>query len=379
MKLLFTDFKLPYLLRDADYPVGGWSVELMAWLGALKDSGHSAGVLTWRGANAYVGDQDLCTLLETYDPNKGIRVAKYLYSYIPSMVAAARAYRPDAVIQACAGVETGMMAHVARRLGVPFVHRVASDVDADDRYKAKLSVVEQIAFRYGLRRAAGILCQNDYQRQSLGARYPQATLRIIHNPFDLPPDRPAVRSRGERGYVAWLGVFKKAKDMPLLVAVARAHPTVKFQVAGMPGLNIDAETTAALAALKTLPNVTLVGYVKRSAVYDFLSRASAVLCTSAYEGFSNIFLEAFAAGTPVLARRAVDPDLIVTKNHLGLTAADGNELTETVGRIEAMSDADYAQLAARCREYVVTQHAGRVKVRELTAALEPLVQTREPA
>ncbi len=163
MKFLFVDFTLPHLLRDAEFPVGGWAVELLSWLKALNASGRRAGVLTWKGANDYVGPQDVCDLVETYDPKQGIRVVKYAYSYIPKMVAAARRYQPDAIIQACAGIQTGMMAHVAGRLGVPFGHRIASDSDSDDRYKDRLPWFEQLGFQYGLNRAATILCQNAYQ------------------------------------------------------------------------------------------------------------------------------------------------------------------------------------------------------------------------
>jgi glycosyltransferase involved in cell wall biosynthesis len=374
MKILFADFDLPYRMRDADHPFGGWSVELGAWLGALKRSGHQAGVLTWRGAGQYVGDQDLCTLLETYDPKTGIRFAKYLYSYIPAMLRAARRFEPDVVVQSCAGVQTGMLAWIARRLGVPFVHRLASDVDADDRYKAKLSPVEQAAFRYGLRNSAAFLCQNGYQSDSLHARYPRASLSVVHNPIELPGNLPPVLPRGERHYVAWLGVFKKAKDLPLLLELANNHPGVSFRVGGNEGKGIDAATKAAVAQLKTLPNVEMAGYVARTKVYDFLSSASALLSTSSYEGFSNAILEALAAGTPVIARRAVDPDLILTRNTLGLIADDASGLSEMIVRLQSMNPAEYSALAARCRTYVVSHHSGAAKARELIATLEPLVE-----
>ena len=47
-----------------------------------------------------------------------------------------------------------------------------------------------------------------------------------------------------------------------------------------------------------------------------------LLCTSDFEGFSNVFLEALAVGTPVVTRRHVDPDLIVLRHTLGASAED---------------------------------------------------------
>ncbi len=73
VRLLFVDFSLPYLLRDSEFPVGGWAVQLKAWLDGLSGLGHHCGVLTWKGANDYAGPQPAFDLIETYDPGIGIR------------------------------------------------------------------------------------------------------------------------------------------------------------------------------------------------------------------------------------------------------------------------------------------------------------------
>jgi glycosyltransferase involved in cell wall biosynthesis len=99
-----------------------------------------------------------------------------------------------------------------------------------------------------------------------------------------------------------------------------------------------------------------------------------LLSTSAYEGFSNTFLEAFAAGTPVVARRAVDPDSIIGRNDLGLVADDAPGLSDAVIRLGAMGDDEYSRLTERCREYVVTNHSGRSKVPELIEAIRPILE-----
>jgi glycosyltransferase involved in cell wall biosynthesis len=372
MRLLFCDFDIPERLSDRDV-TGGWSVQLGAWLRALEDAGHETGVLTRLGARKLVGEQDGPTLLETYDPKRGIKVVKYLYWYLPSMLSAARAFRPDAIVQACSGLETGMLAWVARRLDVPFVHRVANDIDADDRYRAYLSPVQQVAYRYGLWRSAAIVCQNDYQRRALEARYPGTAVGVIHNPFELPAALPRPLPRASRRYIAWLAVFRKAKDVPLLVKIARTYPDVLFKVGGSASLNYDAETAASIDALRALPNVEMVGYVRRKDVSGFLGHASALLSTSIYEGFSNTFLESFAAGTPVLARRAVDPDHIISRNGLGLIADDADGLTATIGQLLSMGDEDYSRLTHHCQDYVVANHSGQKQVRELMAILDPIL------
>lgn len=74
------DFSIPYLMRDENYPIGGWAIELAVWLRALENAGHDTAVLTWKGALEHVGSGQQIKLIETYDPARGIRVAKYFYS-----------------------------------------------------------------------------------------------------------------------------------------------------------------------------------------------------------------------------------------------------------------------------------------------------------
>lgn len=373
MRILSIDFFIPYLLTDENYPIGGWAVELLIWLRALEDAGHEAAVLTRKGASAHVSSGRPIKLIETYDPAQGVRVAKWFYSYIPRTLRAARAYRPDIIIQGARGVQTAIMAFVADRLGIPFVYRVVSDADVDERYKIGLRSYERLSYSWARHRTAGFLCQNQYQRDKLAALFPDKPIHVLHNPILVAENATAPLPRAERGYVAWLGVFRYPKNLPLLLRIAQELPGVKFRVAGMLSKDADQSTVDAVNGLRNLPNVELVGYVRRADIQRFLSKAALLLCTSHYEGFSNVFLEALAAGTPVATRRPVDPDGIVLRNILGASAEDEVELSRSVTEIWDMAANEYDELARRCQIYVKTNHSPTVKARELIAALTPLV------
>jgi len=125
--------------------------------------------------------------------------------------------------------------------------------------------------------------------------------------------------------------------------------------------------------LRHLPNVELVGYVRRADVQRFLAEATMLLCTSDFEGFSNVFLEAFAAGTPVMTRRQVDPDSIVMRYSLGASAEDEFALSNSVKAFWDMDANDYNAIARRCQTYVRAHHSPKVTARQLIAALTPLV------
>ncbi|WOH56075.1 glycosyltransferase family 4 protein [Bradyrhizobium sp. BWC-3-1] len=373
MRILSIDFSIPYLLKDDDYPIGGWAVQLSIWLRALENAGHEAALLTWKGALAHVGSGQQITLIETYDPTQGLRVAKWFYSYIPKIFAAARAYHPDVMIQGASAVDSAIMAFVAGQLGIPFVHRIVNDVNVDERCKLDLRFDEWIAYSWARHRTAAFLCQNEYQRGKLSALFPNTPVHVLHNAVVVAEDAPAPLPRAERRYVAWLGVFRHQKNLPLLLRIAQELPAVKFRVAGMPERGADQATLDAVNGLCHLPNVELVGYVRRADVQQFLSESTMLLSTSDFEGFSNVFLEAFAVGTPVVTRRQVDPDSIIVRHSLGASAEHELALSKSVKAFWDMGENEYNAFAQRCQSYVKANHSPTVKARELVAALTPLV------
>jgi glycosyltransferase involved in cell wall biosynthesis len=213
----------------------------------------------------------------------------------------------------------------------------------------------------------------------LAALFPGKPIHVLHNPIAVAENATAPLPRAERRYVAWLGVFRYPKNLPLLFRIAQELPAVEFRVAGMLSENADQSTMDAVNGLRHLPNVEMVGYVRRADIQSFLSEAAMLLCTSHYEGFSNAFLEALTAGTPVVTRRSVDPDLIVLRHALGASAADELELCRSVRAIWDTDADDYNALAQRCQTYVKANHSPTVKASELIVALTPLVAKSKAA
>lgn len=380
MRILFADGGLPHLLKGSTYPAGGWSIQLRQILVGLAAAGHHGGVLTWKGANAYVGPQSVCDLVETYDPRRGIRKLRLLYYFLPSLYLAARAWKPDVIVQSGAAVETGSMALIARWLRVPFVHRISSDKDADGRYAQRLGPRSRMGFRYGLKRAQLVICQNTYQLGHINARYPLKPAGILHNCVCIPPSCSIPRPRTERRYVAWVGNFRRPKNMPLLYHIASQSPEIAFRIAGiLPEHDTDSSVLEAVEKLQALQNVTFAGFLQPESMPEFLESAIALLCTSDFEGFSNALLEALAAATPVVLRAPVDPDGIVGKHGLGLVARDAQELKDALDRMYCLDAAAHEQLALRCRRYVEQHHTAEGTVRRLLSLVEPLSRKVKPS
>jgi len=364
MRILFIDFTLPYLLKDSEYPVGGFAVQLKSWLIGLS-SNHDVGVLTFKGARKVSGESQKFELIETYDPAKGVKVLKYFYLFLPQLLVNAYRFKPDVIIQACASLNTGLMAFVAKCLRVPFVYRVANDMDVDGRCNQRLRKYEQYAYYYGLRKADAILCQNKYQYERLREKFPKKSMIIIHNPYDTSKVSRLYVPRQERKYIAWVGVFSKQKNLPLLLKLATEKPGVQFKIAGIPAKNIDQDTKLALEGLEMLPNVEFVGYIKRTDILTFLSGAIALLNTSHYEGFSNTYLESFAAQTPVICPLRNDPDFIVSEFNLGIACKEDMDLVNAIEEVTELSNEEHFLLSERCHKFLLQSFSPKYKASEL--------------
>lgn len=373
MKILFIDFRLPYILKDANYPSGGYAVEVNNWLTGLANIGCECGVLVWKGAKSFVNRQLPYELIDTYPMDKGIKFLKYAYLYMPSLMQATKAYKPDLIIQGIPDVQTGMMAFIARRLNIPFCFRVANDIDADERYKNEIPLYAQYSYRYGLRNSAAILSQNQYQYDQLKKRYPDIPNHIIPNPFIPINSDIKQRNRSERGYVAWLAIFRPQKNLPLLLNIALSLPDINFQVAGMVPQHVHPDTQEALDGLKKLNNVHFPGYVKQKEVAEFLSKAVMLLNTSHFEGFSNTFLEAFASGTPLVCSSRVDPGGIIENNHLGFTCTEEVQLKNMISKLYSLDDHEYEEMSERCRKYVFENHNPKEVAKKLLRSISDVV------
>jgi glycosyltransferase involved in cell wall biosynthesis len=81
--------------------------------------------------------------------------------------------------------------------------------------------------------------------------------------------------------------------------------------------------------------------------------ATAVLCTSDYEGFPNTFLEAWSHGLPVVS--SFDPDGLIESRALGATAVDAAGLAAAVRDLVA-SPERWRVASRRSRRYYSESH-----------------------
>lgn len=363
MKILFCDFNIPDLIKDDGKTTGGAAVRINALASGMVILGHDVGVLTWKGANQFIGKDVPYRLIETYPPKGGIRFIRKIYYNFFHMLVATRKYNPDIVFTMGNSIDAGIIAVISKLLNIPLGYLVTNNKDVDNRVKADQSTITHILFKFALNRAELFVGQNIYQISCLKERYPDKAFCLLYNPISISHNNFPVKPKKKRSYVAWIGVFSYQKNFPALLDICKALPSIHFKVAGsMPNnavisnnsRKLDELSQSALNALAGLSNVELIGYVKRTDILKFLSEAYLLLNTSHYEGFSNTFLESFMAGTPVVTRREIDPDNIISDHYLGRSVSNYSELPDAI--YEVINSENFIYLAERCRVYVLENH-----------------------
>jgi len=174
--------------------------------------------------------------------------------------------------------------------------------------------------RRALERADHIFAVSQSTKREISRTFgiPDGKISVVYNAVDerlltepLPGDAERVLERHavNSPYVLYAGNIKPQKNPPRLIeafAVAKAelrdHPDfaqLKLLVIGE-ALERHADLRRAVVRARVREDVRFLGFVPRSVLRVFYSRARAFLFPSLYEGFGLPPLEAMAHGTPVL-------------------------------------------------------------------------------
>ena len=85
----------------------------------------------------------------------------------------------------------------------------------------------------------------------------------------------------------------------------------------------------------------------------YYAQADLLICTSVYEGFPNVFLEAWSVGTPVVT--TCDPDGLIDREGLGAAAADLDVMAAAIGKLAADKDL-HRRVSTASRDYFDSNH-----------------------
>ena len=214
-------------------------------------------------------------------------------------------------------------------------------------------------YRAALRRTDAIVAQTEHQlglvRQGLGKDH-----RATRIPSFVEPSAPATREPD--GFI-WIGRLMPYKQPLEYVRLAEALPDRRFRMVFEEGEDDPEEDRAVSrrmvaelrSAARRLPNLELIGQVRRDRVLHLIERSFAVVSTSTHEGMPNVFLEAWARAVPVLSFQC-DPGGQIKARAAGRTAGGSHRELVRIADLVSRDQSLRRQLGGNGRRYVNQVH-----------------------
>lgn len=286
------------IANDRSIPVvGGAEVQQALIAASLARHGYRVSMICLDYGQAERAQVRGVTVYKMHKPAQGIPVLRFLHPRLTSLWRTLRRVDADIYYQRTSGVATGILAAFCARHNKRSIYAGASDVDFLPGAEQIRFARDRWIFRYGLRHVDRIFVQNSVQRERVLAHYGRDSA-LIQNCYAAPPGAHADRA----GYVLWAGALRPQKRPEVLLEIARRLPQHRFVVmgGGDPGRAGEAYAAALRSAAAGLANVQWLGFLPFSEADERFNGARLLVSTSAFEGFPNTFLQAWARGVPTV-------------------------------------------------------------------------------
>ncbi len=257
----------------------------------------------------------------------------------------ARRLRPDLIYQAGTGSSNIVLQVLSTLLGIPYVLRLSSDKAYAPEFRQSLGSLRYLLFRRMLRSARGRIVQTHAQGAGMLQRYGLEAVRIP-NGVAIPDQAP----QGPREEFIWVGRIHSVKRPGMFLELARRLPRLRFRMIA-PGYGNELEQIITAEA-DQLPNLILQGATPAEEVRRLMGQSRGLLCTSEFEGFPNVFLEANAEATPVFSLR-IDPDGYIHEHGCGVVCETLDEMEQL---LHTTDEAESRRLGALAREVVSREY-----------------------
>jgi len=279
------------------------------------------------------------------------------------------------------GVQTNSAKVIAsaHQAGKPAVLVLGSDGDLDERFFTDPDYINPYGdrspvCRWILREADAIVCQTPDQQRLLQGRFQRSGV-VVANPIDLTEwdcraaEKVVLPVTGDR-FVLWVGRAEPEHKRPMMcIEIAAKVPEIPFVMVMNP--RDPAEEARVRASVPQ--NVTIVPSLAPDRMASLMSRALALLNTSALEGFPNTFLQAGAARIPAISL-VVGDDFFHASGGGVCTRGDLDAAAKSIRRYA--SDAALREsVGAKSRSWIAGHHNAATQTAALRDVLRQAVES----
>lgn len=234
-----------------------------------------------------------------------------------------------------------------------FVFSVANDSNVDPELLGS-HWLSRIPYTRAIRAADHVVAQTEHQRMLLDVEY-DITASVIPNGIKVPSDLSIV-PHDQREYVLWVGAIDPIQKKPeRFIELASHLPTINFRMIGPPDNDHPEYYNAIQRKADRIDNLEFFGYVAPEEIHEHYRHAIALVNTSDYEGFPNVFLESWVHATPVVTLHFTIDELF-RDNSIGIHAGSMKSLISAVEQLSS-DESLRRRLGTRGRDRVIGNYS----------------------
>lgn len=304
---------------------GGAELQISLLARALALKGNEVVIIDPYSSESFVSQEGI-RLINVPDWNKGVKGLRLFRYRIPALKKIFFQQNADFYYVRMRSYLNLIPYLVAKKINSKLIIATAHDLDVlpfykkfKYEYKPKFNLLKfitlqlpnDIIFYYLLKNSHFVLLQHKGQKSYI--KSVKGKVVIFPNIFDFGMLPKVINSKNSYFiYPGALNILKGSENLKRLIKIL--DKKVSIVIVGQPK---DKKTKKIYEELKKTKNIVLMGRLSHRETIQKIANARALINTSNFEGFPNIFLEAWATGVPVISLK-VNPGNIFNEQNLGI-------------------------------------------------------------
>lgn len=214
--------------------------------------------------------------------------------------------------------------------GKDYTYAVANDKNVGKIDGSLTQRIQKRLYYFFMNQADVVTVQTKSQQRMLNDHH-RIQANIVPNGYSLPPTND-IKPADSRSHVLWVGSLNKNQKRPeRFLKIAEELQNMKFVMIGTKSGSIQWDEKIQRKASK-IDNVQYLDFVSPDEIHKYYQNASLLVNTSQYEGFPNVFLEAWRYETPVISM-GIDVDNLIERTKIGIIVQKIDDAVTEIQRL----------------------------------------------